>query len=470
MSFKRIIAIGLALLMMFALVSCGDKEPSKKKGGEKTANDDTGFSLTPTDENIVGWLWSDNPEDVVIAGFARTYPDYTIDHSVVNSGVFDDHSNDLPRLLASIASNTQPDIYWAYNTPTAAFYTDLFMPIQEFIDKDPDFHEGDIRPAALEVLTFNDKLYFMTDEYAGYMFVWNRDIFKNVGLDPNTPPKTWDEFYDFAVKCTTYHPSGALKTIGAEQQHFGLEHWYSCYTGKPLVDKTGLKFDYDNPDMLKTVEFANSLSNIYGGNEKLGDGWWWFAFNNVGMTQWGGAYIAGVNSSIGEIPLPEENAERHLLGGIGSIMGIPRDAKNPKGGWLAMKYFCTDGVIERELANYNNETEVYIPRYGVHIPTHEKLKGIFSEYLDEVRYENYELRNKILDGIDVPGYTSPLQDTINNYIVQEKEKVYKGDLAPKDFLMQIQQYAENVTEEFIKQKEADGWVFTDEGPIPPSEQ
>ncbi len=470
MSFKRIIAIGLALLMMFALVSCGDKEPSKKTGGEKTANDDTGFSLTPTDDNIVGWLWSDDPEDVEIAGFARTYPDYKLDHSTRNSGVFEDKSNDLPRLFASIASETQPDIYWGWNTPTEAFYTDLFMPIQEYIDNDPDFHEEDIRPAALEVLKFNDKLYFMTNEYSAFMFVWNRDIFKNAGLDPDTPPKTWDEFYDYAEKCTTYHPSGALKTIGAEQKNFSIEHWYSCYTGKTLVDKTGLKFDYNNPEMLKTLEFADSLSNMYGGYEKLGSGLWWFAVNNVGMTQWGGAYISGVNSSVGDIPLPEENSERHLLGRHGPFMGIPRDAKNPLGGWLAMKYFCTDGVVERELANYNNEVEVYIPRYGIHIPTHEKLVQIFTEYLDDVRFKNYEIRNALLDTIDVPAFSSPLKTDIDKFITDNKEKVYKGEMASQDFLKELQSYAENITAEFVKQKEEEGWKFTEDGAIPPSEQ
>ena len=35
-----------------------------------------------------------------------------------------------------------------------------------------------------------------------YGLTWNKDQFKEVGLDPEKPPKTWDEFRDYAKKLT----------------------------------------------------------------------------------------------------------------------------------------------------------------------------------------------------------------------------------------------------------------------------
>jgi len=32
--------------------------------------------------------------------------------------------------------------------------------------------------------------------------LWRKDVFQKFGLDPERPPRTWDEFYDFAKRCT----------------------------------------------------------------------------------------------------------------------------------------------------------------------------------------------------------------------------------------------------------------------------
>ena len=37
---------------------------------------------------------------------------------------------------------------------------------------------------------------------SGYKFLWNKDLFAEANLDPETPPKTWDEVREFAKKIT----------------------------------------------------------------------------------------------------------------------------------------------------------------------------------------------------------------------------------------------------------------------------
>lgn len=37
---------------------------------------------------------------------------------------------------------------------------------------------------------------------SGYKFLWNKELFKEAGLDPETPPTTWDEVRTFAKKIT----------------------------------------------------------------------------------------------------------------------------------------------------------------------------------------------------------------------------------------------------------------------------
>ena len=37
---------------------------------------------------------------------------------------------------------------------------------------------------------------------------WNKDAFKEAGLDPNTPPATWDEMVSFGKKLTKTDAAG----------------------------------------------------------------------------------------------------------------------------------------------------------------------------------------------------------------------------------------------------------------------
>lgn len=37
---------------------------------------------------------------------------------------------------------------------------------------------------------------------SGYKFLWNKELFKEAGLDPETPPETWDDVRTFAKKIT----------------------------------------------------------------------------------------------------------------------------------------------------------------------------------------------------------------------------------------------------------------------------
>jgi ABC-type glycerol-3-phosphate transport system substrate-binding protein len=46
------------------------------------------------------------------------------------------------------------------------------------------------------------KTYGLPFLQAGISFVWNKKLFREAGLDPETPPKTWDELVEFAKKLT----------------------------------------------------------------------------------------------------------------------------------------------------------------------------------------------------------------------------------------------------------------------------
>jgi multiple sugar transport system substrate-binding protein len=61
---------------------------------------------------------------------------------------------------------------------------------------------------------------------------WNKDLYTKAGLDPATPPTTWDELVEHALKTTKRDGSGTLETAGFAWGPAGqLHHWWrECLT------------------------------------------------------------------------------------------------------------------------------------------------------------------------------------------------------------------------------------------------
>ena len=57
-----------------------------------------------------------------------------------------------------------------------------------------------------------------------YGLTWNKEQFKEAGLDPEKPPKTWDEFRDYAKKLTKRDAQGNITRVGYAIRHVGQPH------------------------------------------------------------------------------------------------------------------------------------------------------------------------------------------------------------------------------------------------------
>jgi len=57
-------------------------------------------------------------------------------------------------------------------------------------------------PITLELMRKDGYYYAMPGDFMAMIFLYNTKLFKEAGLDPTKPPKTWDEFLDYAKKLT----------------------------------------------------------------------------------------------------------------------------------------------------------------------------------------------------------------------------------------------------------------------------
>jgi multiple sugar transport system substrate-binding protein len=65
-----------------------------------------------------------------------------------------------------------------------------------------DLEESDFVASYLDSLSTEDGLYGIPFQVSSYLMYWNKDLFEKAGLDPETPPSTYEEWTEFAQQLT----------------------------------------------------------------------------------------------------------------------------------------------------------------------------------------------------------------------------------------------------------------------------
>jgi multiple sugar transport system substrate-binding protein len=65
--------------------------------------------------------------------------------------------------------------------------------LEELKPEDVGYTADDFWPGAMKAVTWEGKTYGLPTNNETMAFIWNADIFKRAGLDPDNPPATWDD-------------------------------------------------------------------------------------------------------------------------------------------------------------------------------------------------------------------------------------------------------------------------------------
>ena len=100
------------------------------------------------------------------------------------------------RLLPSLASDDGPDLV-AMDTAQLPQYVDrgVFRPMDDYY-ADPSTESDALVPAAVDAGKWDGSHYGVPMNFTTLLLYWNKGLFEAAGLDPETPPATWDDFID----------------------------------------------------------------------------------------------------------------------------------------------------------------------------------------------------------------------------------------------------------------------------------
>ena len=246
-------------------------------------------------------------------------------------------SNGLPaRVLTALRSGNAPDLMEVSHSWVNEYAQgDFVVPLDDTIQDKADYNKG-----VLQVFTWKEKLWAIPYRIETHGVIYNKDHFREAGLDPEKPPKTWDELQAAAKALTKAGRSGFGITGGGEMGNTIFRSLpFVWMNGGDLLNADMTKAVINSPASVKAIEFyTNFYKQGYAPKSTLeNDG---LALRRLFVAGALSAYQSGqfdvpailkenpkLNVGTMMIPAPAGKQTAAIIGGWSYV--IPKASKNP---------------------------------------------------------------------------------------------------------------------------------------------
>jgi sn-glycerol 3-phosphate transport system substrate-binding protein len=114
-------------------------------------------------------------------------------------------------------------------------------------------------PAFMENSQTGGKTWGIPFQRSTIVLYYNKEMFKEAGLDPNRPPGTWREMTEHAQKLTKRDGSGKVAQWGVQIPSSGFPYWLfqalAIENGVNLMNEAGTQTYYDRPEVIEALQY-----------------------------------------------------------------------------------------------------------------------------------------------------------------------------------------------------------------------
>jgi sn-glycerol 3-phosphate transport system substrate-binding protein len=93
---------------------------------------------------------------------------------------------------------------------------------------------------------------------------WNKELFKEAGLDPQHAPQSWAELAEIGRKLTRRDAAGNVTSWGVEVPSSGFPYWlfqaFTTQNGVELMNPAGTQAYFDKPEVARALQYWVDLS------------------------------------------------------------------------------------------------------------------------------------------------------------------------------------------------------------------
>lgn len=247
------------------------------------------------------------------------------------------------------------------------------------------------------------------------VLIYNKDIFEANGLDPEAPPKTWDELVEAAKACTSDDCYGyvfSAADAGGMMFTYGPYVWNN---GGEFTNEDGTESMLNAPEAVGSLQFITDLIYEHKVTPESITSYDWTATADAFKSQKAAMIVLG-SSAVGDIVngnydfnagcalVPSADGEKYASFSGGDSMSILANTDMPEEAWKFVEYCLSEEVQVDQLAASGNiparadlfDNDIYagheeyeVLRQALEVgeaPYSLKYNEMYTPFLDAVQY------------------------------------------------------------------------------------
>lgn len=195
--------------------------------------------------------------DGIVADFEAANPDIKVD--AIYSGNYDDTR---VRALSALASGEPAQLAVMFSIDAYDLIEqDLVVAFEDIDGVNPDWLDS-FYPALMANSRIEGKTWGIPFQRSTIVAYYNKEKFREAGLDPESPPATWDDLISMGKALTKDGTYGLM--IPSTGYPYWMFQALAIQNGKEVMSNDGLTTYFDDDAVVDTLEFWQSLSQEHG--------------------------------------------------------------------------------------------------------------------------------------------------------------------------------------------------------------
>ncbi len=200
--------------------------------------------------------------DGIVADFETANPD--IDVNAIYAGNYNDAR---VKALAALQSGDPAQLSVMFSIDVHELMDlDAIVPFDDVVTSDEEKQWLDsFYPALMENGKVDGKTYGVPFQRSTIVMYYNKDMFREAGLDPEKPPTSWEELAEVGAALTKKNADGNVETWGAMIPSTGYQYWmFGALTkqqGRVLMNQEGNETYFNDPKVVDALNFWKDLGS-----------------------------------------------------------------------------------------------------------------------------------------------------------------------------------------------------------------
>ncbi len=329
--------------------------------GAPTQTQPARVDLAKVNRRLLVWSSRSNVRAAQVERWSRQHPNLPAEMTDIGSA--GQGSEAISKFLAAVAAGDVADVVYFDRFQIGSYaHRGAFTPLDPYQKADKYDLKRFVEGAVLEATALDKKLYGLPSSVDTRPFFWNKMHFREIGVDPDKPPATWDQLKEYALKLNRSSATGLVRigwTYRPGLSGSSLTYLWGYLNGAEFLSKDARKAQLNHPKVIEAMQWVFELLEAQGGTQRHEEFQRTFGSNEnhplfaqlQSMTVAGQSLlgtIARYNPSFefGVGPNPVRRAGEQTASWSGGFAWIiPKGVKNPEVSWEMLKDFCTDESI-----------------------------------------------------------------------------------------------------------------------------